>query len=227
VRTLFKRVYPFLPVPIQNLGISAFGYVYKRERFGPEFHPTLAAFLERDRWPADRMQAYLNAQLRQVLRQAWDAPYYRDDWTRAGIRETDLHELTPETLHRLPLLKKDSLRRDPLAFVPGRGMQMRGLLSYFSSGSTGTPIRAICTRAGQRRFAAAREARSYRWAGTSILRPRAMIGGQPVVTGGNARPPYYRYNRAERQVYFSAYHISPATIGDYVEGFNRHRPENA
>jgi phenylacetate-CoA ligase len=99
-------------------------------------------------------------------------------------------------------------------------------LSYSSSGSTGTPIRAICTKGGQQRFAAAREARSYRWAGTSILRPRAMLGGQPVVPEGHARPPYYRYNFAERQVYFSAYHISPETVADYVRGFNRYEPES-
>jgi phenylacetate-CoA ligase len=53
-----------------------------------------------------------------------------------------------------------------------------------------------------------------------------MIGGQPVVSTGRARPPYYRYNFAERQVYFSAYHISAETVANYVEGFNRHRPES-
>ena len=41
---------------------------------------------------------------------------------------------------------------------------------------------------------------------------------------GDGQPPYYRYNWTERQLYFSAYHIGPATIADYVEGFNRYRP---
>ena len=226
MRALFKRVYPYFPVPVQNLGISAYGYVYKRERFGREFAPTLSQFLERDRWPIERMQAHVNSALRAVLRRALDAPYYRGAWERAGITSGALEDITGDTLHRLPTLRKEELRRHPLAFIPDRGRPVRGLLSYFSSGSTGTPIRAICTRFGQQRFAAAREARSYRWAGTSILRPRAMIGGQPVVASGTARPPFYRYNFAERQVYFSAYHISPATIANYVEGFNRYRPES-
>lgn len=226
MRALFKRVYPYFPVPVQNLGISAYGYVYKRERFGAEFGPTLTGFLERDRWPAERMRTYVDRTLRDVLRRASQAPYYQEHWPQAGVRQAHLDEITSETLSRLPILKKQALRTDPLSFVPDRGRSARGLLSYFSSGSTGTPIRAICTRAAQRRFAAAREGRSYRWAGTSILRPRAMIGGQPVVSTGRARPPYYRYNFAERQVYFSAYHISPETIANYVEGFNRYRPES-
>ena len=226
MRALFKEIYPYFPVPVQNLGISAFGYFYKRERFGGEFQPALAGFLDRDRWPVDRMRTYVDGTLRDVLRRAQDAPYYREHWDKAGLRPTDLQHMTSDTLHRLPILKKQDLRRSPNAFVPDRGQPVRGLLSYFSSGSTGTPIQAICTRAGQQRFAAAREARSYRWAGTSIRRPRAMIGGQPVVATGHARPPFYRYNFAERQVYFSAYHISPATVPNYVQGLNRYRPES-
>jgi phenylacetate-CoA ligase len=226
MRALFKRVYPYVPVPLQNLGISAFGYVYRRERFGPQFAPALEAFLERDRWPVDRMRTFVDQALRDVLRRAVETPYYKEHWATCGVHASHLNEISVESLSRLPLLRKEALRRNPLAFVPAPLQNSRSLLSYFSSGSTGTPIRAICTAAGQQRFAAAREARSYRWAGTSILRPRAMIGGQPVVSTGTARPPYYRYNFAERQVYFSAYHLSPATVSDYVEGFNRHHPES-
>src|ERR1019366_5004964 len=74
------------------------------------------------------------------------------------------------------------------------------------------------------RFFAAREARSFGWAGTSIRSPRAMIGGRLVVPSADSAPPYYRYNWPERQVYFSAFHISPDRVLDYLEGFHRYRP---
>jgi len=226
VRAVLNQIYPYLPVPVQNAGISAFGYIYRRERFGREFAPTLAEFSERDRWDVERFRGHTTAALRRVLARAFDVPFYREEWHAAGLSPVHVADITAETLFRLPIVRKESLRRAPYAFVPDRGQPVRGLLSYFSSGSTGTPIRAICTAAGQQRFAAAREARSYRWAGTSILRPRAMIGGQPVVAAAHADPPYYRYNFAERQVYFSAYHLAPQHIRSYVEGFDRHRPES-
>jgi phenylacetate-CoA ligase len=225
IRALLGRAYPYVPVPLQNAGISAFGYLYRRERFGPEFQPALAAFEARDRWAADRMDDHVTSALRTVVRRALDAPFYRDTWTAAGVKASHLDDITPATLNRLPILPKRELRRSPMAFVPDV-RPPRGLLSYYSSGSTGTPIRAVCTRAAQQRFAAAREARSYRWAGTSILHPRAMIGGQPIVPASTAAPPFYRYNAAERQVYCSAYHLSGASVRDYVDGFNRHRPES-
>lgn len=226
MKALLQRVYPYLPVTLQNAGISAYGYLYRRERFGPAFAPTLAEFEARDRWDPDRMRAHCDTALRAVLRRAFEAPYYRESWARAGIEERHLADVTVASLPRLPVLAKEEVRRNPFAFVPDRGDPIRKLLSYFSSGSSGTPIRALCTRRGQQRFAAAREARSYRWAGTSIFRPRAMIGGQPILPTAAARPPFHRYNLAERQVYFSAYHISPQSIDSYVAGFNRHRPES-
>ena len=225
MKSLLQRMYPYLPVSVQNAGISAYGYVYKRERFGPAFQPTVAEFEERDRWNRERMHEYTNEALRAVLLRAYDAPFYRERWSRAGLDARHLRDISTETLNRLPIVSKEDLRQNPLAFVPDRGAPVKGLLTYFSSGSSGTPIKAICTRGGQQRFAAAREVRSYRWAGTSILRPRAMIGGQPIVSRADARPPYHRYNFAERQVYFSAYHISPKTVSSYVEGFNRYHPE--
>jgi phenylacetate-CoA ligase len=51
-----------------------------------------------------------------------------------------------------------------------------------------------------------------------------MLGGRMIVPRADLRPPFYRYNAAERQVYLSAYHIAPQSVTNYVEGFNRYRP---
>src|SRR5688500_5579186 len=110
VRTVLNKVYPYLPVSVQNAGISAYGYVYKRERFGREFAPTLAAFEERDRWDVDRFREYTTQALRQIAARAFDVPLYRDSWGAAGLSPTHLVDITPEALHRLPILRKESLR---------------------------------------------------------------------------------------------------------------------
>ena len=140
-------------------------------------------------------------------------------WTRG-----DLARLDAAGLAALPVTSKHDLRRDPDAFVASAVRRRERLHRYSTSGSTGTPITAICTSDAHRRFLAARDVRSFGWAGASIRFPRAMVGGRMVVPRADSAGPFHRYNFAERQVYFSAYHISPSHVPAYVQGFNRYRP---
>ncbi len=223
---LFERVYPYVPAWAQNLGISMYGLSYRRERLGGDFEQYVAGFRERDRWSPEQMQAYVHQQLRNVLTHAFEqVPYYQKTWSKVGATRTDLARMTVAGLTALPITHKADVRVAPDAFVAQKVAVRQKLHRYHSSGSTGTPVTAICTSDGHRKFIAAREARSFGWAGSSVHRPRSMIGGRLVVPKGIARPPFHRYNWAERQVYFSAYHIAPGHVREYVGAFNRHRPK--
>lgn len=220
-----ERLYPIMPVWLQNLGISLYGLAWKQERLGGGFQEYVAGFRERDRWSVEEMQSYTDGELRRILRHAMDqVPYYQHTWQKAGLTESDIREITIKELARLPITPKRDLRANPDAFVARNIASRHRLLRYHSSGSTGTPVTAICTANDHRRFIAAREVRSFGWAGTSIRAPRSMIGGRLVVPRGIAQPPFHRYNRAERQVYFSAYHISAENIRHYVEALNFYEP---
>jgi len=74
------------------------------------------------------------------------------------------------------------------------------------------------------RWSAAFEARIRNWAGLTRFDSRGMIGGRRVVPEGASKGPYYRYNCVEKQIYFSAYHISSATAGDYAFALNKYKP---
>jgi phenylacetate-CoA ligase len=221
-----ERFYPYMPAWAQNVGISVYGLSYRRERLGGDFERYVAGFRERDRWSKEQMQAYVDQQLRHVLMHAFErVPYYQKSFKKTGVTRLDLTRMTAADLPKLPVTPKSDLRSMPDAFVADNVAAQQKLHRYHSSGSTGTPVTAICTSDGHRRFIAAREARSFGWAGSSVRRPRSMIGGRLVVPKGVAQPPFHRYNWAERQVYFSAYHIAPAHVGEYVQAFNHHRPK--
>lgn len=220
-----ERFYPYVPVWAQNLGISLYGYAYKRERLGGCFEEQVRRFRERAEWPAERLRAYTDGELRRILLRAFDlVPYYAAQWKARGISRTQLEKFTAADLPSLPVLPKSDLRADAESFV-ARDVPRSKIHRYYSSGTTGTPITSFCTSADHQRFFAAREARSFQWAGVSLRRPRAMMGGRMIAPTAHCSPPYYRYNAAERQVYFTAYHIRASTAGNYVEGINRYRPE--
>ncbi len=220
-----ERLYPCAPVFVQNLGITLFGLLWQRQRLGGLFEAHVAGFKEREHWAAPRFTLHVENELRRVLLHAFaHVPYYQRKWSEDGITANDLQQITASGLSRLPSTPKQDLRLAPESFVAQDVAGREKLHRYFSSGSTGTPITAICTTDAHRRYIAAREARSFAWAGTSILKPRSMIGGRLVVPRGVSRGPFHRYNWAEKQVYFSAYHIAPSTVHEYVRAFNHYRP---
>ena len=222
---LLESIYRYCPAWIQNLGISLGGVRYRNERLGGQFRQEVAAFQERDNWPAERMETYVTVQLReQLLRAFTDVPYYREAWRAAAITPSALESVTPHTLSMLPIVTKRELRLDPQRFVSERVRAREKLLTFLTSGSTGPPVQVICTAAARRRFYASREVRSFGWAGVSTRMPRATIAGRMVVPRANSRGPFHRYNYTERQLYFSTYHISPANVRDYVDVLNRYRP---
>ena len=217
--------YPFLPVWAQNFGVSMYGLARRRWQLGGQFREYVSAFRERDAWSAQRMNDYLDRRLRQILALALaEVPYYAERWRATGMRRDDLDEFRVSDLSSLPTTPKEDLRAKSEQFV-STGARSQRLTRLHSSGTTGTPVTAICSADDRRRFMAAREARSFSWAGTSIRKPRSMIGGRLVVPKGVSGPPFHRYNWAEKQVYFSAFHISPANAPHYVAALNHYQPK--
>jgi phenylacetate-coenzyme A ligase PaaK-like adenylate-forming protein len=221
-----RRMYARLPVPGQNLALSVFGLKYRWERLGGRFGLYVTEFAERDRWSPEEMHDHVENRLRALLLQAFrHSPYYGKQWQARGVVEGDLLTFTLEDLGNLPIVSKEALRSDPLAFLSTTARSGGRLSRHQTSGSTGTPVTVFVSREIQRRSLAVREARSFNWAGVSTRRPRATIGARLIVPGDSAVPPFYRHNLAEHQVYLSSFHIAPQNVASYVEGFNRYRPQ--
>jgi phenylacetate-CoA ligase len=221
-----ERFYPYMPIWLQNAAISAFGFGWRRERLGGAFRQDVVAFHERDGWCDDRFTEHLNVSLQRVLVYSIQhVAHYREAWATHGLTCTDLKALDCAGLMRLPVTPKAAVRVAPERFLADGLASDRTVRRYPTSGSSGTPIVSMCRPDDHRRFMAAREVRSFGWAGTTMLRSRSMIGGRLVVPKGAHGPPYYRFNAAEKQVYLSAYHIGPSTVRHYVDALNRFKPE--
>jgi phenylacetate-CoA ligase len=64
----------------------------------------------------------------------------------------------------------------------------------------------------------------WRYRGWHGIGPEATclyFGGRSIVPTEQRRPPFWRYNRAGRQIMFSAYHLNPETAPAYLEEMRR------
>lgn len=219
---LAQKLYARLPLGLQNVGISTYGLWWKYQRFGPGFARHVAEIRERDRasiespeeierWTARRLGEVLTIAARHV-------PYYRERWS-----PTERKAALAGDLSALPILTKEDLRSEPPERFERQDRRPLRRLRFHTSGSTGTPLTTIWTRPELTRSTALREVRAAGWAGVSYRLPRATFSGRLVEPDPQSSGPFYRHNRAERQVYFSAFHLGPRTARHYVDALARHR----
>jgi len=212
------RLYSKLPIMAQHAAVSAFGLRWRWRRFGGNFAAERDGFIAREHYRLDEWRAYQTHALREILRLAATARHYAS----LGLTTRTIDRFELEDLHSLPILEKSETRADPAAFLV-EGVDRARLTVTPTSGSSGTPVRVYVSNDDFRRSLALREARSCRPAGVSFRLPRATFSGRIVVPDPLSTGPFYRYNLAERQVYFSAFHLSPQNAPDYVRALNRHK----
>ncbi len=214
----FDSVYAKLPVWAQHAAVSGFGLYWYWQRFGGDYQHSLSDFLARDRFNHDEWQAWQQAKLKELLSAAAEhVPFYRDTWNEAEKKAAQAGQLKD-----LPLLEKDPIRANPRAFLR-QDLNIEKPLTFFTSGSTGTPIASLWTAAELRASMAVREARSANWAGVSFTVPRATFSGRMVEPDPLSKGPFYRFNLVERQVYFSPFHLRQDTARLYVEALRKHK----
>jgi phenylacetate-coenzyme A ligase PaaK-like adenylate-forming protein len=217
-----EAIYERLPSSAQHVAVSAYGYVRRRQRLGGRFRDYRRGFAEREHLTPAEWRAWQTGRLREMLRLAAETPFYREAFREAGLTAETLDRFELDDLERLPLLSKDQVRQDPTALCPG-GDPGAGR-PYSTSGSTGTPLTLYHSNDDVRRWYAMIDARYESFVGVTYHDPRATFSGRRIGARPNSRGPFHRYNLAERQLYFSPYHLGPATVATYVEALRKHQP---
>ncbi len=214
----FDKIYAKLPVWAQHAAVSSFGLYWYWQRFGGDYQQSLQAFLARDRFSHEEWQTWQHVKLKELLSAAAEhVPFYRDTWN-----ESEKNAAKAGQLNALPLLEKAPIRANPHSFLR-QDLNLKKPLTFFTSGSTGTPIASLWTAAELRDSMAVREARSANWAGVSFTVPRATFSGRMVEPNPLSQGPFYRFNLVERQVYFSPFHLRQDTARLYVEALRKHK----
>lgn len=217
------KLYPLLPVFAQNWVISVYGSYWFQRRFGGVFHDELKKFKKRENYTSEQWRSFQTESLRKLLIHAFEnVPFYYNKYKQHGYTLSDFEKFELEDLKKLPFLEKEELRKYGDSLLLARNMDKKGAF-FSSSGSTGTPTKIYYSRTFHQTWSAAIEARVRNWAGLTYQNSRGMIGGRRVVKHATSPPPYYRYNIFEKQVYFSAYHISKNTAANYLQGIKKYK----
>lgn len=212
-----EALYAKLPIALQNWAVTLEGARLRWRRFNAEFHALLAQYQQRSYWTPDRVGAWRDQRLQQFVRHAAaTVPYYRHLFRRLGIDAAQVRSL--EDLEHLPVLTKRDVQADPDRFVP-EALSEPATVCH-TSGSTGAGLRLPSTWRAQREQSAVWW-RYYSWHGLAFDTPCLYLGGRSVVPVQQQCAPFWRYNRAGRQLLFSAYHLNVRNAVAYLEEIRR------
>ncbi len=217
----WEALYRRLPIALQQLACSAEGWRIRRSRYDSAFFEALAAAEGRARWPQERLDEFRDRRLAGFVRHcAATVPYYRRKFREWGVVPAEIRRL--EDLRRLPLLSKDEIRNH-LSELASQAVPARAQVIVHTSGTTGAGLRFASTRAALGEQWATWW-RYRRWHGMGLDVWCGYFAGRTVVPLSQGRPPYWRYNYPMRQILFSQYHISEATLPHYVSELRRAKP---
>ena len=218
-----RAVYHRLPRPLQDAAATAYGWRLRRQVRGADYH-RYRGLLDTSQWYDERQFAGLQAALlSRFVRHAYaQVPHWRMVFDEAGLDPRSVAHVGD--LSCLPLLTKAEVRRLGSELVAaGYKRRAARTVSMKTSGSTGTALEVIWSRACQQREYAFRD-QHRAWAGAHRGAQIASFVSKPLVPPQHSEPPFWRRNLAEHQTFFSILHMTPKALPFYARELARLRP---
>lgn len=218
-----QNIYNISPVLLQNFIVTVYGRILHRRRYGGKSEHYTEELLKSQWYGAEHVDAIRLNSLKKIIEEAGrNVSYYRKIFRDISLKPARLK--TIDDLSHIPLLDKETLRKNPDAFI-NEGVPRNKIISLYTSGTTGAPMKVCCSADTlQRCYAFWNRLRT--WNGTQIGSRRATFGGRIIVPSSQNRPPLWRYDSYGRNMLFSSYHLSENNLPAYCEKIMKWKPED-
>ena len=208
------KLYGLMPVWAQELACWHEGRNIRRQRYGADFQRALAEYESHNGWSYERMCEWRDEQLKKLVRHCYDTvPYYHKLFDEGGINPDSIW--TVDDLKRLPILTKDTIKKDPSQFMSSK-YKVDQLTEISTSGSTGSSLvlKVLPENIAQQYAIWWRYRRRL---GIDFNMWHSEFGSRIIVPPTIKKPPYWRTSSPLKQVMFSAFHGNESNFRLYYE----------
>jgi phenylacetate-CoA ligase len=169
-------------------------------------------------WDLPRRRQWVFERLRTTLIQANEGTeFYRERFRKAGFDPGhDFKAITD--LARVPILTKEDVRAEGERMIDRRFL--RGSVTAHTSGTTGQPMAMRLNEY----YVAFDYACMFRHWAKAGYRFRAPFAALRSYVPDDAAGPLWKFNRWQRTLYLSAYHLKPANANRYLDALREFRP---
>ncbi len=197
---------------------NAYALRIEQHRYGAAYLKQFQDLRAQERWSPEQVERRQSELLKQVVEAAYlRSPYYRARMDEVGVSPADVR--TVRDIVRLPILDKADVRRHGRELLTHPAPR-RGWSTGRTSGTTGSPLhmwydRNTCVLNN------ATDRLQKAWAGMAVDDWIGVFLGRIVVSLETERPPFWRVNYVQKQVWFSSFHMSEDNLRAYVEQIRR------
>lgn len=219
---MIESLYPKLPVFLQNLVCSIYGFREKRSRFNQDFFDYFEKYQNSQFLTYEEITKEVEYNLRKMLEYCRDnVVYYRNLFERYGI-DLKANDIRAE-LSKLPVMSKETLRQNAANLVSS-SIPNSEKVELHTSGTTGKALTLFKDKA----------AIAKQWAIWFRHRARFDVGfgdlhvnftGKLVVPAEQKKPPFWRFNRPFNQYLINMQQVNDDNIGAIVGFLNSISPK--
>lgn len=217
-----EKIYQNSPILLQNCMISTYGWKLARLRYGGQHKRYLEELLRTQHASESELKALQDENLRLLIRHCYEnVPYYSLLLRELKLTPNDFRGVND--LRKLPLLQKETVRKQPELFQ-ARNYSNSRCEVVNTSGTTGTTLQIRVDVEGRRRNYAFFN-RLKLWADVNTSARNATFGGRTIVPVCQLRDPFWRYNLSTNTLLFSSYHIREENMASYLAKLYSWAPE--
>jgi len=212
--SLLEDIYNKSPCFVQTVMLNIKAVELYRERYGKKFWKLFEQFDQNQWMSIADLHEMQSLGLQNIVEHAYETvPYYRRVLKERHIVPSDIKSL--DDLYKLPVLTKTDIKqnyKDLLSTTISRKNVRHG----HTSGTTGTPLNVsydiqTCV------LHHVADWRQKKWAGLEYGNSYASLQGRIVAPVSQKKPPFWRKNFINNQLFLSAFHLTEANLPYYFD----------
>jgi len=217
---VLENLYNKSPIFLQNFMLNIKAIELYLERYGNKFDIIFDRFKNNETLSKDKMKEYQTKKLLLLTKHAYNnVQYYNELFKKNNLHPNDIRTLSD--IEKIPILTKNLIRANfnKLKCSNTKNYKIR---QGHTSGTTGSPLDILydintCV------IHHVADWRQKTWAGLQRGTPYASLQGRLICPINQKRPPFWRMNYINNQLFLSTFHLKKENIPYYFEELRKRK----
>jgi len=208
-----EDIYLKCPISFQKILFNISAHKKNKQKLQKDFHLKLRELEKSQFYSFPDLQALQLEKLKFMINHAYnDVPYYRCVFDEKKLKPSDIKTL--EDINKIPILTRNQVKNN-LPSLVAKNIPKNQRLLRNTSGTTGSPMYFFVDKKSYS-VNCAYTWRYWNWAGINFGDSRITLQGRRIVHHSRIKPPFWIYNKWDKQLFFSTYHLSEELMSYFV-----------